>query len=199
MKEAAGLDNAAGHHGDSAFKKRDDSGMHHRGSRNSRKRAVREKSAETDRQEQKRFEALHDRQIHHDETERNHDELTDAVGHSEKRFHLVTGMESALLVEVAAVPLHILVVVAVAVGAQGLFRRAVGLVEVAGDVGGSFRLHKTGDTGVGGQILDPAERLFPRRFVGLKRKASDRHEHCHQNFFHILTVLFLTLTLNFQL
>ena len=76
-----------------------------------------------------------------------------------------------------------------AVGAQGLLFGAVSLRKVTGDVSRSFRLQKAGDAGISGQILDAAERLFPRRIVGLEREATKGHEHCHQNFLHLLTVL----------
>ena len=161
--------------------------MHHRRSRHAGKRAVGQQSAETDRQQQKRFESLDDGQIDHDQTKRDHNKLSKTIRHSEERLDLVTGMERALIVEVAAVPLPVLVVVAVAVGPLALRQiGAIRLGEVAGDVGRRLRFKKTGNAGIGGEILDATERLFPRRFVRLERKAPKRDKHCHQNFLHLV-------------
>ena len=118
MKEAAGLDDAAGHNGNAALEERDRTGVHHRGSRNACERAVGEKSAEADRQKKKRLKALDDGEVEHQKANRNHDELTDTVRHAEKHRHFMTCVERTLLIEVAAVPLAVLIVVTVAVSSK---------------------------------------------------------------------------------
>ena len=160
--------------------------MHHRRCRHSGKRAVSQQSAETDRQKQKRFETLDDGQINHDQAKRDHNKLSKTIRHSKERLNLVTGVKRALIVKVAAMPLHVLVVVAIAVCAQRLLFGTIRLVEIAGNVSRRFRFEKTGNTSVGGEILDATKRLLPRRFVRLERKAPKRDEHCHQNFLHLL-------------
>ena len=118
MKEAAGLDDAAGHNGNAALKERDRTGVHHRGSRNACERTVGEKSAEADRQKKKRLKALDDGEVEHQNADRNHDELTDTVRHAEKHGYGVTLMERTLLIKVTAVPLAVLIVVTVAVSSK---------------------------------------------------------------------------------
>ena len=215
VQEPAGLDDSAGHHRNARRQHRYHAVVHHRGSRHARERAVGEKSAEANREEQQRLKALHDRKVHHDEAERDHDKLADAVRHAEERLDFVTLDERAKVVEVAADPLARSVIVAVRrlVAAVRVVRilashrlrvDSIGLGVVAGDVGGRFLLHEAGDTGFGGKrfllheagdtgfggkVLHLGEHRLPRGDVvrsGNGRKAASRNEHCHQNLFHVL-------------
>ena len=163
--------------------------MHHCRHRNARKRAVRKQSAETDRQKKKRLKTLHDGEIHENETHGNHNELTNTVRHVEKSGHFMSLDEAAVVGEVAADPLAVLVPVTVAVSTDivtgaGLREighlRTVSGIKVSGDVGRGFLLHESHDSGIAGKILHLSERLLPSRLISLREKRTAKGKH-HDN------------------
>ena len=78
-----------------------------------------------------------------------------------KRLDLVSLHECARIVEIAAVPLAVLVVVAVAVCGKRLRLRTISLRKVAGDVGRGLLLHEGHDARVAGKVLHLPERRLP--------------------------------------
>ena len=165
--------------------------MHHGRGRHARQRTVREQTAEADRQQEERFEALDDREIDHHEAERDHDELAHAVGQASEHLHLVAPHERTGVVKVAADPLLVLVIVAVRrlVTAVGLVRvlaehvvhgHAVLFGVVAGDVGGSHLACEAGDAGVAAKIPHLVKR-FPPVAGGLRRETKAGNSQNSQN------------------
>ena len=207
MEEAAGLNNAASHYGHSALEERNDAGMHHGRSRNSSHGAVGQKAAKPDGEEEERLEAFDDCEIEHHKTQRNHDELTDAIRHAKEHIDLVPGNERTAVIEVAAVPLASLVVVAVRglVTACGIVRillrhvvgrHTIGIGEVAGNVGRSLLCQKAGNTRLSREVLHLGKSLLPRRLsaiaagvAGLGENRRGRDKNCHDKFLHYLSFL----------
>ena len=189
VEEVARLDDAALHHRHAARKERDDAVMHHRWSRHAGQGAVGEQSAKANRQEEKRLEALHDREIQEDQADRNHDELADAIRKPAQHLDLVPLHERTRVVEVAADPVAVLVIVAVAVRAKRLLRRTVRLVEVTRQVRGRRLLQKAGNARVVAKTGRLVEGLLPWRLlaagVGEGRKRARRESKSQKKFFHI--------------
>ena len=184
MQKAARLNHAARHHGDSAREERNHAVVHHRRSGDSRQRAVRQQPAEANRQQEQRLETLHNRQIEENQANRNHNQLSHAIGHAAEHLHLMPLDERADVIEVTAVPLEILVPVAVAVRAQGGLLGAFGLVEIPREVGGSRLAHETGDAGIARKVLHLRKRRLPVA-VGVCREAAPRRQNqSHQNLLH---------------
>ena len=161
--------------------------MHHRRRRHARERAVGEKPAEADREKQERLEALDDRKIEEDEADRDHDELAYSVGHAEQRLHLVSRDETADVVEVAAVPVEVLVPIAVAVCRERLFLGALRLGEIARDERRRLLLQKGAQPRVRPHVRHFRERRLPGRRrigAGLRAERADRDEESHQCLLH---------------
>ena len=201
VEEAARLDDARRHRGDARRIEGDHARMQHLRRRHARQRAVREEAAEADREQQQGLEALDDGEVHHDQAERDHDELADAVRQAAEHLDLVALHKGALAVEVAADPLAVLVVVAVRrlVAALGIVRvladhvvgrHAVLLRVVAGDEGRRLLLQEARDAHVVLEVDDAVERRPPlgrggRRLIrGRGREAADRDEQRHKEFLH---------------
>ena len=191
VEEATGLRDATLHDGEPTGKEGDHAIVQHLGGRHATERAVGEQTAKADREQEQRLEALDDREVHHDQAERNHDELAHAVGHAQKRLDLMPLDEGAITVEVAADPvtqLHRMLLrgkrldldlvdhpetITIRIGGaptherlrEVRLRRTIRLLEVARDVGRGFLHHEAGDARVLRQILNLAERLLPSRYI----------------------------------
>ena len=186
VQESAGLDDAALHDGNAALQERYHAVVQHRGRGDAGERAVREESAEADRQQQKRLEALDDGEVEQDEADRDHDELPDAVGHSAEHLDRMALDEASAVVEVSAVPVEVLVPVSVAVGRQRLPLRTRRLVEVARDERGRLLLEERAQAGVGPHVLDLGESRLPGgllgrnvRFRRLRAERAEGYEKSH--------------------
>ena len=143
-----------------------------------------ETPAESDGQKEQRLKSLHDGEVHQDEAHGNHDELSETVGHPEQRQNLVSLDERPDVVEVAAVPRKVLVVVAVPVRGKRLPLRTIRLCEIAGHVVRCHALHESSKARIPAKTHDLAAGLAPVT-LRVRRETPHREQHRHHQFLHI--------------